>query len=76
MLTRLFRTEPVRLYGVLAAAVPLLTYLLPSGAWLPALGLAGAVLGVNQAVRARVWSPDSHDLAVDQALRLNPHEEN
>lgn len=70
MLDRLLRTEPVRLYSICTAAAALAAYFLPSGAWPLVLGLAAAILGVGRATRAQVWSQASHDLALDQLVRI------
>lgn len=69
-MTRLLRTEPVRLYSILAAAIPLAAYYAPSGAWPLILALAAAVLGVGRRVRAQVWTQESHDLAMEQLMSI------
>ena len=71
MLDRILRTEPVRLYAVIGAAVAIGAYFIPSGAWPLVLALGAAVLGVGEGVRQQVWSADSHHLIVDQVRAVN-----
>lgn len=76
MIERILRTEPVRLYSVLAAAVALGVYFLPSGAWPLVLGLVAAVLGVGGApgrvgvIRNSVYSAETHERQLDQLVTI------
>lgn len=70
MICRLLSAEPVRLYGIVAAAVPLVAYFVPSGAWPLVLPLIAVVLGVGEAARSRVWSPASHELVMEQLMTV------
>lgn len=74
MIDRILRTEPVRLYAILTAAVALAAYFLPSGAWPLVAALGAAALGIGAApgpvglIRNSVFSQATHKEQLDHLM--------